>query len=47
MFIDDVSLCTIFANLLDNAIEACEKIAKILKIIVTVHSVASSLRKSI
>lgn len=27
MFIDDVSLCTIFANLLDNAIEACEKIA--------------------
>lgn len=26
MFIDDVSLCTIFANTLDNAIEACRKI---------------------
>ena len=27
MFIDDVSLCTIFANTLDNAIEACRKIS--------------------
>ena len=26
MFIDDVNLCTIFANTLDNAIEACQKI---------------------
>lgn len=26
MFIDDVSLCTIFANTLDNAIEVCRKI---------------------
>lgn len=26
MLIDDVSLCTIFANTLDNAIEACQKI---------------------
>lgn len=26
MFIDDMSLCTIFANTLDNAIEACRKI---------------------
>lgn len=26
IFIDDVSLCTIFANTLDNAIEACQKI---------------------
>lgn len=26
MFIDDVNLCTIFANTLDNAIEACRKI---------------------
>ena len=27
MFIDDVSLCTIFANTLDNAVEACRKIS--------------------
>lgn len=26
LFIDDVSLCTLFANTLDNAIEACQKI---------------------
>lgn len=26
MMIDDVSLCTIFANTLDNAVEACQKI---------------------
>ena len=31
MFIDDVSLCTIFANTLDNAIEACRKIDDISK----------------
>lgn len=29
MFIDDVSLCTIFANTLDNAVEACRKIESI------------------
>ena len=26
MMIDDVSLCTVFANTLDNAVEACQKI---------------------
>lgn len=31
MFIDDVSLCTIFANTLDNAIEACQKIEEVSK----------------
>lgn len=31
MFIDDVSLCTIFANTLDNAIEACRKIEDVKK----------------
>lgn len=28
VLIDDVSLCTIFANTLDNAIEACQKISQ-------------------
>ena len=28
MGIDDISLCTIFANTLDNAIEACAKMEK-------------------
>src|SRR5699024_3367711 len=28
MSIDDISLCTIFANTLDNAIEACVKVAE-------------------
>lgn len=31
LFIDDVSLCTIFANTLDNAMEACKKIDDITK----------------
>ena len=29
MLLDDVSLCTIFANTLDNAIEACQKIKSV------------------